>query len=583
MSSKFDETNVGERLSFPMGITKDGWYFYSNHLTESKYTDPVKLVMQSVKNIPVIFVPGIMGSNLKVKDDEETAWRLDAIAGIPVVLAASMMGLNPGERQKLLDPTKVEVDYRGNVPEQLVGTVYHQDIYRERGWGSVGESSYMSFLLDLEIALNPENFRATYKTFLNEFKTTTPADERADLLSRYGLYKAFKPITDDQIKRFTKARYPVHAFGYNWLDDNAKAAAKLKDYIAHTIQSYNNDLSRCEQVIIITHSMGGLVARYCSEVLGAKEQILGMIHGVMPANGAAVAYRRCKVGMRDEDYLAGLAIGNNGPEVTAVFAQSPGALQLLPNANYGHSWLRFKPDDKHTIPSRPLAPGQDGIGDPYQEIYLERNRWWGLIHEQWLAPKDGNKLDWEMYADNIGFAKEFHEKLGKHYHAQTYSFHGCDVPSFDSLTWEMRQGTQLGKNYGTPPASTEVMEMSSATIGFKGNNPELVRANVKPDAPDARVYWQLIATQQNGWGAGIMPIKPGAPAALVYWQLIATKQNDWGDGTVPVQSAAAPRFYAQQTFAFREMSHEPAYQHYYAKKAVNYAVVQLANIAKITA
>ncbi|TDK63456.1 hypothetical protein [Sapientia aquatica] len=139
--------------------------------------------------------------------------------------------------------------------------------------------------------------------------------------------------------------------------------------------------------------------------------------------------------------------------------------------------------------------------------------------------------------------------------AQTYSFLGCDVPSFDSLTWEMRQGTQLGKSYGTPPASTDVMEMSSATIGFKGTNPELVRGNVKP----------------------------GAPESLVYWQLRAAQQHDLGDGTVPTQSAAAPRFYAQQTFAFREMSHEPAYQHYYAKKAVNYAVVQLANIAQITA
>jgi pimeloyl-ACP methyl ester carboxylesterase len=43
---------------------------------------------------------------------------------------------------------------------------------------------------------------------------------------------------------------PVYAFGYNWLESNRVSGAKLRDFIS-TIQA--------EKVIIVTHSMGGLV------------------------------------------------------------------------------------------------------------------------------------------------------------------------------------------------------------------------------------------------------------------------------------------------------------------------------------
>jgi triacylglycerol esterase/lipase EstA (alpha/beta hydrolase family) len=66
---------------------------------------------------------------------------------------------------------------------------------------------------------------------------------------------------------------------------------------------------KCEKVILVTHSMGGLVARYYSELLDGdfgQKNILGIVHGVMPDRGAPMAYKRMKAG---EAVPVGLVIG----------------------------------------------------------------------------------------------------------------------------------------------------------------------------------------------------------------------------------------------------------------------------------
>ena len=165
-------------------------------------------------------------------------------------------------------------------------------------------------------------------------------------------------MSDDLLKR-ARCRFPVHACGYNWLQSNSVAAVLLGKRIDKLIAQYNQNGFHCQQVILVTHSMGGLVARACTRLAGMSDKIAGIVHGVMPATGAAVAYRRCKIGMGDEDFAAGLVIGSNGREVTAVFAQAPGALQLLPSENYRHGWLRVKDEHGKVVESLPKA---DQIG-----------------------------------------------------------------------------------------------------------------------------------------------------------------------------------------------------------------------------
>ena len=90
---------------------------------------------------------------------------------------------------------------------------------------------------------------------------------------------------------------------------------------------------KCEQVILITHSMGGLVGRSASMLHGLKDKILGVVHGVQPVTGAAAAYWRVKAGFEGAN-AASRVLGNSGKNVTPILGNMPGGLELLPNKLY---------------------------------------------------------------------------------------------------------------------------------------------------------------------------------------------------------------------------------------------------------
>jgi pimeloyl-ACP methyl ester carboxylesterase len=178
--------------------------------------------------------------------------------------------------------------------------------------------------------------------------------------------KTFDSLKTDDLLARARFNMPVHAFGYNWLDSCAEAGERLAKKIDEVIAQYDTGPFWCKQVILVTHSMGGLVARHCAtQVDGAAAKIAGIMHGVMPTNGAAVAYRRCKVGMQDESRTAGWVIGSDGQEVRAVFAQAPGALQLLPDTRYPADWLQLQCP---SLGNRILS-----AADPYVEVYQNRD------------------------------------------------------------------------------------------------------------------------------------------------------------------------------------------------------------------
>lgn len=114
-------------------------------------------------------------------------------------------------------------------------------------------------------------------------------------------------LTEEEVIHFSQFLYPLHVFGYNWLEDNAVSAAKLVEYIDTLLRDYKGPARHghglaVEKVIVVTHSIGGLVARYASQVLGAKDNILGIVHGVIPDIGSPAAYRRMKVSGRQEGF-----------------------------------------------------------------------------------------------------------------------------------------------------------------------------------------------------------------------------------------------------------------------------------------
>lgn len=408
----------------------------------------------SDKIIPIIFLPGVMGTNL-MNLAGEPVWRVDAAI-------VSWITKDETERKFLLDPSATKVDSRGEInkfapEEKIFGS------RAGRGWGEVVSSSYGNFLSWLQEVLNDEVEAFQNRISNSEKRTTRQKLDGYEFETELG----GSPLTTNEIDKSYNYLYPIHVMGYNWLQSNATSAANLNDFIKKTINSYGE---RCplKKVIVITHSMGGLVARHCSELLKSQDSILGVIHGVMPDTGSPTAYKRMKAG---EIGVVGKIIGSSGAQLTPVLAQSAGPLQLLPGMDYGSNWLKVK--EGKTVFSLPLS-------NPYKEIYLKKDNWWGLCESRFLSPEnpDAENECWEEYAKKIKReVQPFIEDLAGLYHKNTYAFYGDSNLnlSYGTICWEeklaysiertnVEDGLAFQCGYINDPYNTEVKDIRNVTF-----------------------------------------------------------------------------------------------------------------------
>ncbi|MFC3551855.1 hypothetical protein ACFOLC_12660 [Lysobacter cavernae] len=193
---------------------------------------------------------------------------------------------------------------------------------------------------------------------------------------------------------------------------------------------------RSDKVVVLTHSMGGLVTRAAlhNQYGDAEDKMLGVGHGVMPANGAGAAYHHVRAGYSG---LSRFVLGRNAAQITAIFANAPGPLELLPNHQYGNGWLQAKGVDGEAVLALPES-------DPYAEIYYEKDRWWRLVDEQLVDPAGSTQnakipiSPRESYLSNLLIANDFHVTLRTGYHAETYSHYGADpgLRSYQNVVWK---------------------------------------------------------------------------------------------------------------------------------------------------
>jgi hypothetical protein len=290
--------------------------------------------------------------------------------------------------------------------------------------------------------------------------------------------------------------------GYNWLQSNVDSAKALAKRIDNIITGYKASGRKCEKVILVTHSMGGLVARYYSELLDGdygQKNILGIVHGVMPDRGAPMAYKRMKAG---EAGTVGLVIGSSGAEMTPVLAQSPGPLQLLPGKGYGMGWFHVE-GLQQPLPQT----------DPYTEIYTQRSAWWGLCEERFINPQNKNmdkvqlEQDWKLFKNIIdNNVKKFIEKINGHYHTHTYAFYGNDgkkYPSYAELYWKDTSGKHTPEAY-----RSQVSEQGEVFY--------------PADKFNQTIRYATLETPDQGYVTRKYKLSPPA---------------EDGDGTVPIRSA----------------------------------------------
>lgn len=509
--------------------------------------------------IPVLFVPGIMGSRLslaKGEDANEKAWDPDdplfmlANFGFFTVTAAKRKAILVGDK---FDPDYLKVD--NDNPKHNKKFASSTDSTRaRRGWGGIFWGSYGRFLKELQSQQWPEPIGHCFE-------------------------------------------FPVHAFGYNWsasCDDNGQ---KLGEYIDQTIDLYKNGLKDetgeklprlCEQVILVTHSMGGLVARSACLRHRAERNVLGVIHGVQPTTGSPAAYWRMKAGFERPRFsvdgdswwrffnplklvdavgrkvvgnITAATLGSNGEEVTSLLANMPGGLQLLPTTRYvdnngRREWLGYQQQDG-TMLALPEA-------DPYAEIYLEETKPWRMVNPDWIDPRPTEaattinpmNLPWREYKINLTEAKSFHaalEESEKQAHNDTVQFYstGLDSPDHVSYTRRPFQSCPASDPWG----NVELVRQFTNKGEFRG----YVDDKDKP-----------------------LPTSDGAAA------IIALAMPDGsGDGTVPDSSGRALPLDQDRTVAIGETGsswyesrfdrgHEGIFQTNSAKQLVLRSIVNLA-------
>lgn len=518
----------------------DGRPQWTENLSHEDNTQRASCIVPPNKVIPVVFIPGIMGSNLKLvnpvkgfKSETKIAWRPDS----KWYTAVTFSNLGPEMRRKVLDPENTKLDDRGEIPHSFL-TFFQDQTYEikhnwfkefgRRGWGTVMLSSYGDILYSLERNLNNfyddrNEISSFWKRDINMFGLSTSRFEKLATSSKlegekpihpWGDMKGHNPLQEDDLKNLGDDYwFPVYARGYNWLKSNEEAGTDIAKKIEEIIKHYQDLGYECEKVILVTHSMGGLAARAaCHSAMGKIESLVaGVVHGEQPAIGAPAAYKRMHAGFEGGGLMSTVvkrALGGNGKEVTAVLANAQGGLELLPTKAYPPGWLSLRSHDNELM-RLPLA-------NPYQEIYNKKDEWWRLMNPEWIEPstpslsEEDLESTWGEYKSRLKLVEQFHDKLGSYYHPVTHAHYGADE---DEKAW-----TTISWNYIKP-------------VSTYNEHGEYVKAKPITESADAVKFAEFL----NDDADGIIRIKTlsGESAYTL------SEPDQPGDGTVPAVSGEA--------------------------------------------
>lgn len=504
--------------------------------------------------IPVIFLPGIMGSRLK---DAEGSKVWDPDSAFFMLRKYGMFYVSAEERKEFLigesfDPARLEV-FNDDEKHNRKKFKRYKNADKRR-WGGIAWSSYGKFLKKLD-----------------------------------------KHTFTDPIEQCFE--FPLHACGYNWTGSNYDSGKAVKEYIDKVIQEYTNKGRKCEKVILVTHSMGGLVARSACCVHGAEGKVLGVLHGVQPATGSPAAYWRMKAGWErpsakgpnrsfwdwlksplkmTKSYLGGYAaawvLGTDGEEVTALLSNMPGGLELLPTADYvdnegNKEWLRYKDQngEEHKLPK----------SDPYSEIYLKKSVFYRLVNPEWLGEASDDSEDdgyssydpWSKYEANLEIAKEFHQdNLKMQVHSQTFQFFSSGLDTADHIEFDcalyswgtkakrmfklLKESapTTLGGGavkaaFGLPAFTPSGLAVSGAILIYKDTDFNANRGGARIYANDSGLVVKKTPLTQDDWDELDTddfddPVDTD-PESETTWIYTLKNPEGSGDGTVPVSSAKA--------------------------------------------
>lgn len=400
-------------------------------------------------------------------------------------------------------------------------------------------------------------------------------------------------ISDGALKEAINYRYLVYACGYNWLHSNAISAngsvngAKentelgLQDSVNHhhltkvidkILANVQKTDPTCKQVILVTHSMGGLVAR--AYQAKNENKVLGIVHGVMPATGAGAFYKRIRAGfggIEGGSKIAAKVLGDNGYKTSAVMTHAIGALELAPSDSYGdsfshqnlakatgeqgyQSWLKICDSTGKVIRQYPTPMGDRT--NPYLEIYKSR-AWYGLVP----SFDTGLQIDPDLIK-----ASDKDKQQGKHDSNRRIdpmgNFNYRDLENKEHLNdiQYFHKNIDLAGQFHTQDMSRISYHPNTyACVIIDRVNPKgkyNAYGKIKITINDTKVklddidQWTLI--EDNG--DGNMKLRTTDKKTVVTASM--TKPTDKGDSTVPGISAIAPAPYVKELWELSDGKHD---------------------------
>lgn len=378
--------------------------------------------------IPIVFVPGVMGTRLQFTQAPKTPWDPDRALN---VMARRWLPLSADQKRAILD---VQND-ANPIQDPAAGGV--TSLQTSRGWGQPVFGFYGSFLRFMD-ALN-----------------------------------------------FNVVDTPVFAVGYDWRKSNSDSGAFVAGEINRILAQ-----EQAFKVIIISHSMGGLVTRSAlHNDAGLRSKLLGIIHVMQPVVGAPVFYRRVYTGNvspEDDPGILGFSglntiLGNNGEKFAKLVSVLRGPTELMPTPDYADGttgdWINyfFGP----FLPQHTRVRAADWY--PYTELAYPP----GLLDLLTTDPQVVTDMN-----NRVVQAKAFHDNLGLFKHERTFTIFSTNLPTDVAFFDDQNGHVDLAQcrrreGDGTVPAS-------SASILFPGQRNTLAdlcngdpRQFVVPNVPHA--------------------------------------------------------------------------------------------------
>ena len=480
--------------------------------------------------VPVILLPGIMGSRLR-QSGGDMAWDPDSTVFMArrylwnagtgsrpwggAVNDARVAEAAAARKDLLVGPSFDEGYLQPAEYDPLSGLTSDQILHN---WGSVVQMAYLPTLQHI----SQGSFRLQLETAIRQRNPS-----------------------------FSLVRMPVYACGYNWSASNEAsgryAARKISRWVEAERQWASENGAQCPGAILVTHSMGGFVARAACLQGGAAGDVFAVLSTVMPTDGAAAAYKRFHFGFERPGALGAMAtylvLGRDGALVTALLGHMPGAQELLPNKRYRDNagntkWLAILNPERNAV-GRFISGDAPHLelpnSNPYTEIYRQRDRMYRAANPEWLFPEARGAANprvdpFDAFVVQNRVAEGWHDAIttSGDFHEVTYICHSTDAghPTYDRVDW-------------TP-------DLTGGSLGRSVRDSDLDTSEGSPDYDRENIIWGEEADKRVD-GPFLRPDFRIAPAAGA------------GDMTVPASSnlfASLPQ--SRKTPHARGYEHEAA-------------------------